>query len=273
MSSLYNNNYISSLREEYISNVFKEHEYVDLNPNNLDKKQLYVVLQHYLIKYIEENGKDNYTQKWLDKYYSDFIDYPYLFCDSPLLKDRFLERFVKTQYRNRIKEYRDKYYDKRVCEELYKKMLKKNLREDENNRLYSFLIFNMNHNNTRFDSIYEACFKHIENDNKRVRYLSEMEFKFYGSYLSKKESHGLISFQVHITDKKKDISTYQSKGLLFINKNNEKNVKEFKDDICEEVKNSIYKSGISSKKIKSIFSYTVDELLPISKEKNNKTKM
>lgn len=61
MSSLYNKEYLNTVNKTVLDNIINGTTSFD--PTSLKDRKTTVVLQHYLIKYIEEHGKTNNVNK------------------------------------------------------------------------------------------------------------------------------------------------------------------------------------------------------------------
>ena len=126
MSSLYNKEYIQSVNINRLIDYIEGRRTIDFN--DLTKRKDMVVLQHYLIKYIEENGKTKNINNCLYKIYVAFGNNPELFVDSPLIKDGFINRYMPEDMKNKIKNFKNAYFDEKTVLKLYEKS-KKQLRK------------------------------------------------------------------------------------------------------------------------------------------------
>lgn len=261
MSSLYNKFYLKSKSEEYLSDIFTGKKDINLDPNNLETKHEYVVLQHYLIKYLEKNGKTPDVQKFLKKYYMDFVNNPHLFVDSPLLATPFLDRYIPADSREKFKKIRDMYFDGNTSKKLYEKSKNQELSDSEKNRLYSYLIRQMDIKNDRIKDVYEDCAKRILNSNKRVNELNEMELKFYCSYIAKNTPNA-VPTQLHIISREPNEGGYQNNYLVFINKDStfKSTLDEITQVVCHEVTHARQKYESTNKETRAAFDYAEAEL-------------
>ena len=261
MSSLYSKDYIYTCKEEDLRKILEGRVNYDLSPNNLDNRHIYVVMQHYLINYMEHYGKTDKVKDLLGKYYIDFASNPQLFVDSPLIKNDFLERFVPLKERNKIIEYRNRYYDGNTCKNLYKKSIRQELTESEKNRLYSYLILQSNANNTKLKDVYEYCAKSILNSGKSIKNLNEMELKFYCTYVAS-NTLDKVPTQLHIMSKEPNNGGYQSNGLVFINKDStyKSTIEDITQTVCHEVRHAKQRENSIKRINKSALEYGRNQL-------------
>ena len=261
MSSLYNKNYVEVLPEEALKKIVTGELNVDLSVDNLKNKKCYVVLQHYLIKYLEHNGKTRDVNRLLKKYYDDFVENPHLFVDSPLIGNDFLDKFIPQESREKLKEIKNVYYDGNTAKRLYEKSKTQELSEEEKNRLYSYFINQMDIGNNTQKNIWEYCCKKILNSGKELKDMNEMELKFYSTYIAKRVSYS-VPTQIHIMSDKPTRGGLQNNYLILINKDNNryKTVADLTHIVCHEVRHSKQRIESTNKDTKLAFDYSMNEL-------------
>ena len=261
MSSLYNKNYVEVIPEDTLNKIITGEFNVDLSVNNLKNKKCYVALQHYLIKYLEHNGKTKDVNRFLNKYYNDFVDNPHLFVDSPLIGNDFLDKYISKDNREKLKKIKDAYFDGSVAKRLYEKSKSQELTEEEKNRLYSYFINQMDIGNNTQKNIWEYCCKKILNSGKEIKNMNEMELKFYSTYISKAVSYS-VPTEIHIMSDKPTRGGLQNNYLILINKDNNKykTVEDLTHMVCHEVRHSKQKKESTNKNTKLAFDYSMKEL-------------
>lgn len=256
MSSLYKKNYISNFNSDEMLNILTGKTQYIPDPYNLKERRKYITLQHHLIKYLEENGKTKTINKLLNKYYTDFINRPDLFVDSPLIRDDFLNRFIPTRVREKIKECRNKYYNPIETKKLYTKLLKnQTLSTEEKNKLYSFLINKLKGKDERYNAIFDECAKKILNSHKQIKYMTDTELKFYCSYVAKHAGANSVFPDVHIIDDEPDISGKEYNNIVYINKNNQYSNELYliTRTVCHEVAHAIQEKEAKNKNTRAGF--------------------
>lgn len=264
MSSLYKNNYIESYNEEILLNILNGKTPYTPNPNNLRERCTYITLQHYLIKYIEENGKSKITNKLLTKYYEDFINNPHLFVDSPIIRNGFLNRFVSKKLREKLIEHRNIYYNPLEIKKIYIKLTKnKELTIQESNRLYALLIYEIKRKNDKYNIVINECIKRILNSNKNIRQLSEMELKFYCTYIAQHAGENAVYPDVHIIKTKSDLNGFENKNIIYINKNSDyaKELFLMTKTTCHEVRHAVQEKESRNSNTKAGFEMAIYNLL------------
>lgn len=220
MSSLYSKNYIHSVKSSDIKPIFTgEVDYIP-DPNNIDERKKYIAVQHYLIKTLEEKGKTPVINKLLKKYIDDFLKYPHLFIDSPLIRDDFINRYLPKNARAKIVNFRSMYLDTTQNNELYIKLMNnQDLSESQKNRLYSYLIHQIRIGNNLLENEYRECAIKILNSNKPIKDLNNMELKFYCTYIAKQLGKIFkISPDIHIIKDAPTKGGSEFHNIIYINK-------------------------------------------------------
>jgi hypothetical protein len=190
----------------------------NLNPTNLRLRQKYIVLQHFLIQYIERHGKTKIIKEILNKYYSDFKEYPYLFVDSPLIENGFINRYVSLRDRKEILDVKDKFYNEKDNISLSDNLFRKNtLSDNQKNRLYSYLIKLLRENNPKNNEFIENHIRIILNSNKKLNELNETEARFYCLYIAKRAGKDTVTPDLHFIDTEPKLGGVQIHGIIYIN--------------------------------------------------------
>ncbi len=252
MSSLYNKNYILSYNAKKIKPIFEGDENYIPNPNNMEERDKYISIQHHLIKYLEENGKTPIINKLLKKYIDDFLKYPHLFVDSPLIKDNFINRYLPKDIRNKIVSLRNIYFNPTQNNEIYLKLINNyDLSTLQKNRLYSYLIHQMKIGNNKLESMYKECAKRILNSNKPIKELNNTELKFYCTYIAKIIGKNYKIFpDVHIIKNNPGNGGRESSNVIYINKYTSytPTLQDVTQVVCHEVRHAMQeKEAIKSK--------------------------
>ena len=256
MSSLYNKGYLNTYDDEKMLNIIEGKTSSIPDPNKIEDRYTYVGLQHYLIKYIEENGKKNNVKLLLNKFYDDFIKYPYRFVDSPLIENGFLNRFVPLPLSIKIHTLKYKYFESYNNLDLYETLMKrKKLNNDQKNNLYSFLIYQMKNNYNEYSIEIEKCIKDILNSNKPVSKLSEMEIKFYCVYVAKKTSQGQVSPDIHLMTLHPCYGGFEKDNIIYINKTapHIDRIEILTKVICHETRHAMQEKDAKTKNSKTAF--------------------
>lgn len=259
MSSLYNKEYINTCDQSIFKNLIENNTKVDFTA--LFKRIEIVVLQHYIIKYIEENGKTNSINNMLSQFYSTFQKYPYLFVDSPLLKEGFLNRFMTEKERKIIMNTCNNYFNNEKCRKLYAKYKKSDLTDSEKNQLFSFLIHKSD--NSQYDEVIDFCSRKILNSNKKIKDLNTMELKLYCTYIAKLAGKmGQIKPEVHIMSNKPENGGFQINGLIFLNKYSSyiTTLEEITKTTCHETEHAIQYKDLKNKSTRKAFEMAYFEL-------------
>ena len=217
MSSLYNSEFISSISESKMIDYIEGKYSLDFT--KLENRKDLVCLQHYLIKYIEKYGKTQNVNRVLKSFYTAFGNQPHMFLDSPLIRDGFINRFMPEEMKNKIKTFRDKYFDGSTIKQIYEKSQRYELSNQEKNRLYSFLILKIKTGNKNFDEINKNCIKRILASGKTVNELNDMELKFFCTYFGRQAWGKTENLpEIHIMKDEPDLGGFESSGAIYLNK-------------------------------------------------------
>ena len=259
MSNLYNKEYIKTCNQSFLKSLIENNTKVDFTAL-VERKEI-VVLQHYIIKYIEENGKTNSINNMLSQFYSTFQKYPYLFVDSPLLKEGFLNRFMTEKDRKIIMNACNNYFNNEKCRKLYAKYKNSDLTDSEKNQLFSFLIHKSD--NSQYDEVIDFCSKKILNSDKKIKDLNTMELKLYCTYIAKLAGKmGQIKPEVHIMSNKPENGGFQINGLIFLNKYSSyvPTLEEITKTTCHETEHAIQYKDLKNKSTRKAFEMAYFEL-------------
>ena len=272
MSSLYSKNYIFSINPEDIKPIFTgEINYIP-DPNNIEERKKYITIQHYLIKELEEKGKTPIINKLLKKYINDFLKYPHLFIDSPLIRDNFVNRYLPKDIRNKIIDFRRKYLDRNQNNEIYIKLINnQDLSETQKNRLYSYLIHQMKIGNELLENEYSECAMRILNSNKPIKDLNNTELKFYCTYVAKLVGKDFNIFpDVHITKAPPNNGGSEIHNIIYINKYSlyKPTIHDITQVVCHEARHA--KQEIEVKTSKSKLSFEMASHMLLKKYLNTK---
>lgn len=264
MSSLYNKGYITASVDRKVNKILTEGGSFDIDVDDLSNREAYVVVQHCLIKYIEQHGKTDNVDKMLKKFYDDFITHPHLFLDSPLVKDGFLDRFMPKEFREKAKKFRSEYYNVNSCSKIYEKLMKNySLSDKEKNRLYAYLIKQIESGNPNYNNAINNCINKILSSNKTIKELNDMELKFYCKFIAQKEGeYNEVYPDVHIVSRKPTNGGFEMAGSIFINKDTEytKSLALVTQTVCHETRHAIQEK-LSKEKINKVsFEYARHEL-------------
>ncbi|MBR5369851.1 MAG: hypothetical protein IK137_00945 [Bacilli bacterium] len=256
MSSLYNKNYISIYDDEEMLNIIEGKTNNIPDPNKIEDRYNYIVLQHYLIKYIEENGKKNNAKLLLNKYYEDFIKYPHLFVDSPLLENSFLNRFIPLPINIKVHILKYKYFESYNNLDIYEILMRHNkLSNNQKNKLYSFLIYQMKNNYNKYNIEIEKCIKEILNSNKPISQLNDMELKFYCMYVAKKAGQNQVVPDVHIIKDDPNYGGYEKDSVIYINSTSNyiDGIHTLTRIVCHETRHAMQEKDAKNKNSKTAF--------------------
>ena len=229
--------------------------------SDLEYRKFYVVLQHYLVKYLEENGKTANVKRLLMKFYNDFLNYPYLFINSPLLKNEFLNRFVV----NKIINFRDNYFNYNESIKTYEDIKRnKKLSPALKNRFYANMIIALqrNYKDIHKDDIYEEIAKHILNNNSNIKDMNGMELLYYCNYAAAVEAVGFKEFpEIHIMNDQPSTGGFYNNGLIFLNKKSYRSLLfEKTKTVCHETRHFYQHKSLDKEKDKAGFEMAVMDL-------------
>lgn len=256
MSSIYNKGYIKKSEEKRILDMLEGRTNYLPNPNNLKERYGYIIFQHYLVKYIEEHGKTPRIKEIINKYFEDFTKYPHLFVDSPLLDNRFIDRFMPLKLRVKTHMLKFKYYESNDNKKLYDSLIKgDNLSKENKNKLYSFLLYQMRKNYNKYSKEIENCAKLILNSNKKVQELSDIELKFYCTFVAKRAGYDKVFPDIHIIDDKPSRNGFELHNIVYINKHSD-NVHELFEitkTVCHETRHAIQEKDSKNKNSRIAF--------------------
>ena len=239
---MYNQNYIDTIGEKELNHFLltgqrkygnKEIPYkLDITNNRMNDINFYYTLENYLVKCMKEKIYVNKAADYINNIYKDFQKYPYLFVNSPLLKDKNIEMlFQKNNDADIVKGYRNKYFSLTILIELSKK---DNLTEEEKNRYYSTLIHNIN--NDKIKDIVENEIKKIIDKKEELKIFNKMELQFYSQYVANYSNEikdkNVIVFVGSDEESKRG---YHNAGMVFLNKDAKTNLPIFTKTICHEV--------------------------------------
>ena len=256
MSNLYKKNYIEGYNEKILLSILDGKTSYIPDPYNLKERRLYVTLQHRLIEYIEKNGKTKTTNKFLKKYYTDFINNPHLFIDSPLVETAFLNRFIPKKEKEKIIEYKTVYFNPLEIKRLYTKLTKnKKLTDQEANRLYSFLISELKKQNSKYNDIINRCIRRILNSNKKISQLNETELRFYCTYIAQHAGENVVYPDVHIIRENPELNGFENRNIIYINKYSTyaKELYLITKTVCHEVRHAVQEKEARNKNTKTGF--------------------
>ena len=257
---MYNQSIIDSIGENYFEAILNKKIPYTLSIDNLNsvEQQKYYAFQHYLVKVALSGKYRSECIQYLSSMYTDFRNKPYLFCDSPIIRNDFLNSFVNdVNYRNKIINYRNKYYNVDIAKQLYNKQLNSNLNNDEKNQLYAYLIHKLKKikSSTELlnDKILTNAAKQIVNSN--ISTLNDMQLKFYCQYVSRfaldNYNHELI-IMIGID---KDNYGYQSEDYICISKPKINSIAEVTQTVCHETRHSIQRYDSKNNQNFTAFDY------------------
>ena len=265
VSNLYNKGYIDTVSSNILLDMVEGRKTLP-NISNLEDRQFYVVLQHYLIKYLEENGKTSNVKKLLIKFYTDFLNYPYLFINSPLLKNDFLNRFVVQKSRNKIITFRDNYFNYSKSVKIYDEIKrKKEISPALKNRFYANMIIALkrNYKGIYDNEMYKEIAKYILNNNSDIKSMNEMELLYYCNYAAAVEALETKAFpEIHIMSNKPSNGGFQSDRLVFLNKNSDftSELFEMTEVVCHETRHFYQQKSLGKDKDKAGFEMAIRRL-------------
>ena len=235
---MYNERYIDMFinhnNENVLYRLLDNYKKLDINDLSLNNQRLYFAFQHFIIKCYLDGYRKDVCVKYMQDMYLDFNAKPYLFCDSPLIKDELLDTIVPEHIRVKIKALRDRYYSK----DALSLASKDNLSEEEKCVFYANLISMLKSDNKDKDLLDNEAKKIISKD---VKSLSEMELKFLGYYVSV-YARGIYSFDTSVLVCSEDnITTMgnQKNDCICLNKNNIPDIPSLVEVICHETRHSI----------------------------------
>ena len=237
---MYEQKYIDCVNESYLEKILNGQIELKNDLKSYNQKT-YFAFQHYVIKCYQNNININDCKKYIKIFYNDFKNRPYLYCDSPLLKNITIGNIFKNNeyIRNQILEYRNKYYDYNIMEKLSIKNNSNLITESEKNRYYALLITALKKDKYK-DLIIEEIERIIKSDLKK---LTDMQLKFYCQYVSNKALS--LNGNKHSTtvmigiDDNNALRGNELNDYIFINKNAIESIELLTKTICHETRHSI----------------------------------
>lgn len=252
---MYEQRYIDLYDESYFDKIINNQ--LD-NPVSIQKKDMrgqgmYYSFQHYLVKKCKNSSNKSKCKKYIMDYYNDFISYPYLFTDSPFIRNGNLDLLIDEEsMRNKIRNYRDTYFDPNNARKLYNKKFKTPLTQDEKNRYYSFLLTRLN--NEKFkDIIFKEIDLIIGSDFKS---LSPIELQFYAQYVSNYARNTFsIKTTTHVVIGDNDSTSrgVTSNGFITIYKDAFNSIDLFTKTVCHETRHTYQYESSKNKVNKEAF--------------------
>lgn len=249
---MYSQEYIDSINETKLIDILNKRKSLpSATSKTIDDIRIYYVLQHYLVKKIIEKSDRKAAYELLEKYYEDFIKYPYLFVISPLIRNKNLDLlFGDKEFVKKIKEVRQKYFSTDDINTLIRKSQNNSLSEDEKNRYYALLIHNIR--NPKFESIVsdeidriiDRC---IEKDNKGneidigIRNLSQMEINFYSQYITLFDNSRNLFIPAFSGEMEERTYGFHCGKMIFLNTKGKmaQSLALFTETICHETRHAI----------------------------------
>lgn len=257
MSSLYKKSYIYSYNKQDMLDILEGKIAFTIDPTDLRYRRKYVTLQHFLIQYIEKHGKNRITKELLKKFYNDFLKYPYLFVDSPLINTSFINRSVPLKDRKEILNKRKEYFDSEKNIELSNNLLKNNkLSNSQKNQLYSYLIMLLRKNDPKDEELLKKHAEMILSSNQLPKEMNETELKFYCMYISKRSGKDTVHTDLHIIDTNPKLGGSQLYGIIFINIKAESNANELwkiTKVVCHETRHTYQEKQVHNKTTRRAF--------------------
>lgn len=238
---MYNQQYIDSIGEENFKRLIdgKISYRPNINDINSKNQQINYAFQHFLIKAYINGYNRNACASYLKQFYNDFYNKPYLFCDSPLIKNDVLQAiFGDSEQKQKIISYRDNYYNAKDINQLLSQRKNSLLSPGEKDRYYAYLTALVNTDNKQNEQFLKNEIEKIINTD--FDKLSDMQLKFYCQYVSKyaTENRGFKT-TVMIGKDEPRLKGYQTKGYIFINKDAIKSLDLLTKTVCHETRHSI----------------------------------
>ena len=245
---MYSDKFISNYNRSFYDNILDNNISLNINSTNVDDMSAYFAFQHFVLKALSNGYKTDKCMKYLSSFYKDFRDHPHLFCDSPLLKNGVIDKFVPEHVRANLKAYRDKYYSLSDATALANKP---SLTEEEKNKYYAYLIVMLRQGKKETEKILEEEVKKLVN--KEMSSLNDMELKFLGYYVNRfaKEKNVFDSAVLICSDKTPGyIQTYgmESAGIVRLNRAVIPKLSKFVQTACHETRHSVQGIEVKEKK-------------------------
>ena len=238
---MYKDYFIDSIGEDKLRDILdgKTSYIFKIDNTNSKDQQLYYAFQHFLIKAFLNGYNRNACITYIKKMYGDFYKKPYLFCDSPLIKDKVLQLFFGDDLsQNEISKYRNNYYNYAVINDLYNKRKQRELTLEEKQRYFAYLIVQLKRKNKKYDELFKYEITRIINTDYQK--LTDIELKFYSQYVSNyARGNSEIDTVVMIGTDSSSLRGYQSNGYVFINKKAFQSIELLTKTVCHETRHTI----------------------------------
>ena len=261
---MYEQKYIDIIGEDNFKKLLDNQTY-NFNINDISSKNIatYYAFQHFLIKSYINNYNKPKCVEYLKKMYMDFNKNPYLFCDSPLIKNEVLNKIIDNEeVRNKIINYRNNYFDLKSVSFLYEKKKNQELTNEEKNRYYSYLILKLNNPNTKTEELLNNEIMEILNTDYSK--LNDMQLKFYCQYVSNyskgKGYNTTVMIGKEPSGNEGMMRGSQMNDFIFINKDAFNEIGMLTKTVCHETRHSIQYHDSKEKNTKAGFELAQKEL-------------
>ena len=180
--STYNQMFIDAVGEDEVIGLIKNHGLPIIKGDifNFETNKKFIALDHYLTKQIESGSYPIIIEDCIKQRYKDFQDKPWIFVNSPLLKNSTIN---KIQGKEKIFETRDNYYNYYTFLNLYQQSLKRELSEQEKNQLYAYYIHNLNTTNEKLQEVIKYEIGKIIDSKMPPSKMNTTQLQFYAQYI------------------------------------------------------------------------------------------
>ena len=181
---MYSQSLIDTIGEEWAKSVLdgKTKYNFDINNINANDQRRYYCFQHFLVKAWINGYNKQACARYLNQMYDDFSKKPFLFYDSPLLKNPNISKIVDSSKQKSVTDFRNNYYSAEEFNRLLK--IDRNKMTDEDKRkFYAILLLKLNSkNNSKYKKVFENEIEYILNSDYKS--LTRMQLTFYAQYVS-----------------------------------------------------------------------------------------
>ena len=240
MAVLYDENYVTQF-EQIRSYMTGASYHYDIN--NLQDRENQRCLEHYLVKKVV--NKEKLTDKeneLVHEMFNAFRQRPDEFINSPIIKNGSIDLFTPSkEIADKVRNYRDRYYNPSDVEELFNKYKTQGLNEEESKRFFSILNLCVRRSKDVNTGKYAEIFKYVAQDllrkNAPVSEMSNAALMFYGQYVANTFNKDLpYSVDINLFARESNLGGHENDYHVFLNKNSKfrSTLAQFTQCVCHE---------------------------------------
>ncbi len=259
---MYEQKYIDIFDEQKYKDIItgKKSFRIDMFTKDSKDQMFLLCFQHYLLKSYANGYEKEACRKILNDFFRELVKYPYMFCDSPLIKDQTIS-YMTESGKQRITELRRNFFGASALDALIIK--KRNgavLSETEEQQYYSSLIIRIKNGNKKYDETIEREIKELLQ--KDVKSLSYIQLKFYCTRVAyfAKGTNNNYNLTLMIGNDSSNCFGYQNSDYIFINKRKLESFAQVTCTTCHETRHSVQEHQASEMDTKAGFEMAQTDL-------------